>query len=90
MSSKIDGLLAEQSLVRERKSGKGEVKQYDLRPLIINLTASVENDDNLMLKMTLFLMSGKTGRADEVLNALELDPLAAHIHRTMITLSDQT
>jgi radical SAM-linked protein len=90
LSSKIDELLAEQSLVRERKSGKGEVKQYDLRPLIINLAASVENDDNLMLKMTLFLMSGKTGRADEVLNALELDPLAAHIHRTMITLSDQT
>jgi radical SAM-linked protein len=90
LSSQIDRLLAEKSLIRERKSGKGEVKQYDLRPLIIHLTANVELNDRLMLKMTLFLMSGKTGRADEVLNALELDPLAAHIHRTKITLSDQT
>jgi radical SAM-linked protein len=90
LSSRIDRLLAEQRLVRERKSGKGEVKEYDLRPLIIDLAATVELDDQLILKMTLSLMSGKTGRADEVLNALELDPLAAHIHRTMITLSERS
>ena len=42
---------------------------------------------DVMLTMTLLLMSGKTGRADEVLAALGLDPLAAHIHRTLITLA---
>ena len=64
LSSRVDQLLAEQSLFRERKSGKGEVKHYDLRPLIINLAANADLDNNLMLKITLFLMSGKTGRAD--------------------------
>jgi hypothetical protein len=88
ISARVDRLLAEQSLVLERVSGKGEVKPYDLRPLIIDLTAKADLDGRLMLKMTLFLMSGKTGRPDEVLKALELDSLASRIHRTMITLSE--
>ena len=38
--------------------------------------------------LQLHLKSGKTGRPDEVLKALALDELAAHIHRTAIILAD--
>ena len=84
MVHRVEQLLMEQSLFRERKRGK--VKRYDLRPLIIELAADVDQHSDAILTMTLLLMSGKSGRPDEVLAALNLDPLAAHIHRTMITL----
>jgi radical SAM-linked protein len=86
LSSRIDRLLAETRLIRERKSGKGKVKQYNLRPLIIDLNSDTDPNNYGMLKMTLFLMPGKTGRPNEVLAALDIDPLATHIHRTLITL----
>jgi radical SAM-linked protein len=86
LSSRINQLLAEKHLIRERKSGKGKVKQYNLRPLIIEIVSDADSDGNWMLRMTLFLMPGKTGRPDEVLAAINIDPLATHIHRTMITL----
>ena len=86
LASRVSRLLAQQNLVRERKSGKGKVKHYDLRPLILELASMTDRDDKAVLTMTLLLMSGKTGRPDEVLAAIDLDPLAAHIHRTMITL----
>lgn len=88
LASRVANLLAEQSLIRERKSGKGQVKHYDLRPLIINLTLNKAQNGHVLLNMTLFLMSGKTGRPDEVLAALTLDPLAAHVHRTLINLAE--
>jgi hypothetical protein len=39
--------------------------------------------------MHLYLLPGKTGRPDEVLDALGLDPLAARIHRKAIILADE-
>jgi radical SAM-linked protein len=86
LTNRINRLLAEKHLIRERKSGKGAVKQYNLRPLIVEMTSDTDSGGNGMLKMTLFLMPGKTGRPDEVLAALNIDPLATHIHRTLITL----
>ena len=84
MVHRVEQLLMAQSLFRERKRGK--VKRYDLRPLISELAADVDGHGDVIFSMTLLLMSGKSGRPDEVLAALNLDPLAAHIHRTMITL----
>lgn len=88
LNSRIDRLLIESSLIRERKRGKGKIKRYDLRPLILDLTTGVDQQDNPVINMTLLLMPGKSGRPDEVLGALNLDPLTACIHRTMITLAD--
>ncbi len=88
LDSRIDRLLAESSLIRERKRGKGKTKRYDLRPLILDLTSDIDEQDNTVLNMSLLLMPGMSGRPDEALDALGLDPLAARIHRTMITLSD--
>jgi hypothetical protein len=35
------------------------------------------------------LRSGKTGRPDEVLDALEIDPLGVRVERTAIVLEDE-
>jgi radical SAM-linked protein len=64
-------------------------KRYDLRPLVINLGLSETEDGVPRIDMRLYLMPGKTGRPDEVVEALGLDPLAARIHRKAIILADE-
>jgi radical SAM-linked protein len=88
LRARIEGMLAQESLMRERRRGKGEVKRYDLRPLVKTVRLDGGEDGKAVLTMTLLLMTGKSGRPDEVLAALDLDPLGAHIHRTMITLAE--
>lgn len=86
LTQRIDALLAADSWVRVRSRGKKK-KEYDLRPLILDLHLAAQ--DPLTLSMTLTLEPSKTGRPDEVLLALELDPLDARIHRTRIVLDDE-
>lgn len=89
LAGRVQSLLAETSLMRMKRQGKGKEKQYDLRPLVLDLRATgIEGDPDL--QMELFLMPGKSGRPDEVLYALGIDALAAHIHRTHITLQGET
>ena len=77
-------MLAETTLIRQRSRGRKR-NSFDLRPQIIDLQVK-ESADGARLAMQLYLMPGKTGRPDEVLLALGLDPLAARIHRTQILL----
>ena len=72
--------------MRTRTRGKRR-KPYDLRPLIEELRL-VETVDSPTLHMRLSLQEGKTGRPDEVLYALGLDPADTRIHRTQIILGD--
>lgn len=81
LQRRIAALLAADSLPRERRD-----KPYDLRPLLLDLALIEPAGDLTRLEMRLMLREGKTGRPDEVLEALELDPLAARIHRTAIGL----
>ncbi|NCF66214.1 MAG: DUF2344 domain-containing protein [Chloroflexi bacterium] len=73
-------------LPRQRKRGKGKVKEYDLRPLIINMHVEESMNDLTRLRMELSLEPGKTGRPDEVLSELSLDAANARIHRTELNL----
>jgi hypothetical protein len=75
-------------MIRERKRPKGGAKKYDLRPLVTALAVDGDWSGEAALTMTLLLMSGKSGRPDEVLAALALDCLAARVQRTMITLRE--
>ncbi|MEJ2748620.1 MAG: TIGR03936 family radical SAM-associated protein [Anaerolineae bacterium] len=86
LQQKIAGLLAADTLVRERGHGKKR-KEYDLCPLIYALHL-VPNSDPVRLEMRLAMEEGKNGRPDEVLRELGLDPLAARIHRTAIVLNE--
>ena len=68
--------------MRERRN-----KEYDLRPLIEAISLAETDANNPQINMRLTMRPGKTGRPDEVLRQLELDPMAARITRTEIVLA---
>ncbi|MBC8508013.1 MAG: DUF2344 domain-containing protein [Anaerolineales bacterium] len=81
LSDRIGKLLSQSSIIRQRRVKK-KLREYDLRPLILDLHS--EGEDKL--QMHLSALPGATGRPDEVLKALDIDPLTAHIHRSEIIL----
>jgi radical SAM-linked protein len=76
LSSAIHDLLLTKVLERERRG-----KIYDLRPLIHELEISSEGMEHPSIRMKLAAKEGATGRPEEVLLALDLDPSTAKIHR---------
>jgi radical SAM-linked protein len=82
LAQKAEALLSQDSIPRRRRG-----KDYDLRPLIETLTAFSNEDDQPLLEMKLTALEGATGRPDEVLEALGLDPLAARIERTALHIA---
>jgi len=83
LDERLDALLSQSSIIRQRRVKK-KLREYDLRPLILELQS--EKDD--VLHMHLSALPGATGRPDEVLQSLQIDPLSAHIHRSKIVLKD--
>ena len=86
----VERILNTKSLLQQRKRGKGKIKEFDLRPLIIDLVLDDRATDPVRIRMELHLSPGKSGRPDDVLLALKLDPYSTLIHRTKITLPDLT
>jgi radical SAM-linked protein len=76
MDARIAALLAADTLPRERRG-----KPYDLRPLIESLAREASDERVHVLKMRLAAREGATGRPEEVVAALGLDPAQAAIHR---------
>ena len=72
----INTLISADEVVRERRG-----KTYNLRPLIEELNIESMNDGFAQLRMRLSARESATGRPDEVLLALGLDPFAALIER---------
>lgn len=81
IKTKIDALLQEKVLIRTRKN-----KEYDLRPLIQSLSVKQTGSKIQEILMTLTTLPGATGRPDEVLYALDIQPELARICRTEIIL----
>jgi radical SAM-linked protein len=81
LESKIQELLQHDELPRQRRG-----KSYDLRPLIESLELRAAADSGLKLVMRLAAREGATGRPEEVLLSLDLDPHAAHVHRKSLHL----
>jgi radical SAM-linked protein len=79
IQTRIDTFLAQTKIERERRE-----KPYDLRPLVQALT--VENADPLTLNMLLSSLPGATGRPEEVLEELHIDPYTVDIERTRLIL----
>ncbi len=84
LQHEIDTLLASPEILRKRRG-----KSYDLRPLITLLELFQVNDEAI-LNICLSAQEGKTGRPDEVLLQLSIDPLTAQVHRKKISLMDPT
>jgi radical SAM-linked protein len=81
LQARLDELLASPEWRRERRG-----KTYDLRPLVEDLAIDSSTDRCAMLTMRLSARESATGRPDEVLLALGLDPFAARIERTDLVL----
>jgi radical SAM-linked protein len=87
IKARVLAVMAADSLVRQIKRGR-KVKTYDLRPLIIELAVSGQSGPKMAIDMRLHLKPGMTGRPDEVLRALDIDPFDARVHRMSIVLAD--
>ena len=84
LTRKIEDLLASESLPRERRS-----KFYDLRPLIETLDVITESDGKVWIQMKLAARDGATGRPEEVLNALSIEPEYTRVERTRLIFQAQ-
>ena len=73
----IEAMLSSEKLPRVRRG-----KEYDLRPLIEELSLAAPSE----LRLRLAARSSATGRPDEVLRALELDPTPLVPHRVRLFL----
>ena len=82
LQKKIDLLLQSSQCIRTRKK-----KEYDLRPLIHDITlGSNEEGSPPSLSISLLTLPSATGRPDEVLSALDIPPYETIICRTAIVL----
>lgn len=76
-------LLREKEIWRERRG-----KSYDLRPLILDLSGIRSNDNSTQqIKMRLLTREGATGRPDEVLSSLNIEPHRTRIHRLRLIIN---
>ena len=80
LKRRVAELLESESIPRERRG-----KFYDLRSLIEALTADIESST---LQMTLAAREGATGRPDEVLTALGIEPEYARVERTRLIFQE--
>jgi radical SAM-linked protein len=76
---KVEELLAFESLPRERRG-----KFYDMRPLIETLDVITETGGKMWLQMQLAARDGATGRPEEVLSALGIEPEYTRVERTRL------
>ncbi len=78
LQSSIETFLASGEILRNRRG-----KTYNLRPLVHCLSLEPAGGE-FILCMTVNAREGATGRPDEVLDQLGLDPLACAIERTRL------
>jgi uncharacterized protein (DUF2344 family) len=75
----INDILAARSLPWEHRR-ETKVLHYDLRPLVLELRLEAEADEVYLLVMRLCVNQERSGRADQVVAALGLDP-PSRVHR---------
>ena len=83
LRSSVQTLLDAETLPRQRRG-----RDYDLRPLIEAIEVIQEYGEGPKLKMRLSAREGATGRPEEALLALNLDPALTRSHRIRIILTD--
>ncbi len=84
LARKVEEMLMAESLPRERRN-----KSYDMRPLIETLNVITEADGKVWLQMKLAARDGATGRPEEVLSALGIEPEYTRVERTLLIFQTQ-
>jgi len=77
LDQRIAELRAAETLPRQWRG-----KAYDLRPLVETIERLEGEPPRLFLRLS--AREGATGRPEEVLSALGIDPLASRVHRTRL------
>ncbi|NPA31075.1 MAG: DUF2344 domain-containing protein [Chloroflexi bacterium] len=87
LAQRVAALLAREHIPRERRG-----KAYDLRPLVeaLEVRPPAADEPGPRLHMVLTARPGATGRPDEVLAALGLDPAEARVERLRLFLEEET
>ena len=87
--ARIDRLLstASQPVVRERA---GKVREYDLRPLILDLRSASGDINGLSVIMRLRAGNEATGRPEDVATALGYPGRPRRVHRTKLFLREDS
>ncbi len=90
ISNRIEDLLAQNEIVRERER-KGAKYTYNLRPLIFELRYEgyIEESEEHHIFLRVQQREGATGRPDEVVSALGLEQYARTLCRKRLYLSSQ-
>lgn len=83
LTRRVRSVMDSESLLRERRG-----KSYDLRPLIEMLSVITEPNGTVWLKMTLAAREGATGRPEEVLTALQIEPDTARVERMRLIFQE--
>ena len=83
LTRKVGELMMSESLPRQRRG-----KSYDLRPLIETLDVVTEANGKVSLRMTLSARDGATGRPEEVLNMLDIEPEYTSVERTRLIFEE--
>ena len=82
LERKVAGMLDDETIIRHRRG-----RDYDLRKLIECLSVEHLKDDDVILRMRLTSRPGSTGRAEEVLAAMDIT--GGWIHRTGLFFVDK-
>lgn len=83
LTRRVEEIMMSESILRERRG-----KPYDLRPLIEMMSVISDADGKVWLKMTLAAREGATGRPEEVLSALEIEPDTARVERMRLIFQE--
>ena len=89
LDQRVGRLLAAETLPRKKRR-KRKIKTYDLRPLIHVVKVMERDQENRQrLFMQLNAQEGATGRPDEVLNEIGIEPEGGRFHRVGLLLEGE-
>jgi len=83
LTRRVEEMMIAETLPRERRG-----KSYDLRPLIEMLSVVTEANGKVWMRMVLAAREGATGRPEEVLTALGIEPDTVRVERTRLIFQE--
>ncbi|MCZ2115847.1 MAG: TIGR03936 family radical SAM-associated protein [Anaerolineae bacterium] len=87
LEARVGSMMAAGSLIYERVRAKAKRPQpIDLRPLILDMRVDSREEGAPVLHLRLVHTATQTGKPDDVLAAMGIDPLDTYIHRTALRL----